>query len=305
MAHLARAAVLFRRAQDPAAVASVTVQEANTFLSAGRHEEAISRAEEALRCLPPGEARLELLARNIVTESLVFLGRPREALRSLFATQPLYEQLRGPRTEQQWSYLVALLLDAFGHDQESSKVYQDNVEGLMEAGLFKNAFWNLLTQFETLFRRGALDQAARTCEEALARIEEAAMDGHGPMKELWRNLLTLVQARRLTENDLHDGLNSLVRSGDDPAPSPPAAESPVPETPAPGSQLVFLAPPDPAASLAGEGYKQALESYDRQLVAAGLAQGKGRIAETSRLLGIPRNSLRAKLKRYFLAGDGS
>lgn len=28
-----------------------------------------------------------------------------------------------------------------------------------------------------------------------------------------------------------------------------------------------------------------------------------RIAETSRLLGIPRNSLRAKLKRYFLTGD--
>jgi hypothetical protein len=27
-------------------------------------------------------------------------------------------------------------------------------------------------------------KAARTCEEALARIDEAGMDGHGPMKEL-------------------------------------------------------------------------------------------------------------------------
>jgi DNA-binding protein Fis len=298
LALLARASLLDRRAQDPA---SVTVQEASALLSAGRHEEAIARAEEALRCLPPGEARLELLARNIVTESLVFLGRPAEALRSLFAAQPLYEQLRGPRTELQWGYLVALLLDAQGLGQESEKVYQDNVAGLMEAGLFKNAFWSLLTQFESLFRRGALDQAARTCEEALARIEEAGMDGHGPMKELWRNLLTLVQARRLTESDLREGLHSLVRSGD----APENRVSPGDDLPPEGARPLSQAPqsPDPATSLAEEGYKQALESYDRQLVAAALAQGKGSIAETSRLLGIPRNSLRAKLKRYFLSGD--
>jgi tetratricopeptide (TPR) repeat protein len=301
LALLARVTLLYRRMQDPAALASVTVQEASALLSAGRHEEAIARAEEALRCLPPGEGRLELLARNIVTESLVFLGRPAEALRSLFASQPLYEQLRGPRTELQWGYLVALLLDAQGLDQESEKVYQDNVEGLMEAGLFKNAFWNLLTQFEALFRRGALDQAARTCEQALARFDEAGMDSHGPMKELCRNLLTLVQARRLTESDLREGLHSLVRAGN----ASENSASPGDDLPPEGARPPSPAPqsPDPATSLAEEGYKQALGRYDRQLVAAALAQGQGSIAETSRLLGIPRNSLRAKLKRYFLTGD--
>jgi tetratricopeptide (TPR) repeat protein len=282
-------------------IASLPVQEANALLSAGRHEEAIARAEEALRCLPPGEGRLELLARSIVTESLVCLGLPSEALRSFFATQPLYEELRGPRTEQHWSYLVALLLDAQGLNQESEEVYQDNVAGLMEAGLFKSAFWNLLNQFELLFQRGALDQAARTCEEALARIEEAGMDSHGPMKELWRNLLTLVQARHLTESDLREGLHSLVRSDD----APENFASPGDDLPPEGERPLSPAPhsPDPATSLAEEGYKQALERYDRQLVAAALAQGKGSIAETSRLLGIPRNSLRAKLKRYFLSGE--
>ncbi|HYU33660.1 MAG TPA: helix-turn-helix domain-containing protein [Thermoanaerobaculia bacterium] len=57
-----------------------------------------------------------------------------------------------------------------------------------------------------------------------------------------------------------------------------------------------LAPPDPAASLAELGYKQALEQYSRQVLAAGYAQGKGQIAEASRLLGITPASLRAKLK---------
>ena len=52
------------------------------------------------------------------------------------------------------------------------------------------------------------------------------------------------------------------------------------------------------------GYEEALERYDRQLIAAGLAQTNGRIRETARLLGIARNTLRAKMKRYGLSGDG-
>jgi Nif-specific regulatory protein len=52
------------------------------------------------------------------------------------------------------------------------------------------------------------------------------------------------------------------------------------------------------------GYEEALERYDRQLIAAGLAQTNGRIRETARLLGIARNTLRAKMKRYGLSGIG-
>lgn len=52
------------------------------------------------------------------------------------------------------------------------------------------------------------------------------------------------------------------------------------------------------------GYEEALERYDRQLIAAGLAQTGGRIRETARLLGIARNTLRAKMKRYGLSGEG-
>jgi DNA-binding NtrC family response regulator len=56
--------------------------------------------------------------------------------------------------------------------------------------------------------------------------------------------------------------------------------------------------------LAEGGYEEALERYDRQLIAAGLAQTHGRIRETARLLDIARNTLRAKMKRYGLTGSG-
>jgi len=77
---LARAAVIYRREQNLAAVASIRVQEANTLVAAGRHEEAMTCAQKALRGLTPREARLEMLARSILTECLAFLRQPTEAL---------------------------------------------------------------------------------------------------------------------------------------------------------------------------------------------------------------------------------
>jgi transcriptional regulator of acetoin/glycerol metabolism len=40
------------------------------------------------------------------------------------------------------------------------------------------------------------------------------------------------------------------------------------------------------------------------VIEAGLAQGHGRIAETCRLLGISRNTLRERVRRYGLGGAG-
>jgi Nif-specific regulatory protein len=76
-----------------------------------------------------------------------------------------------------------------------------------------------------------------------------------------------------------------------------------------GSQSAVAMPADapglsPTVRLAEGGYEEALERYDRQLIAAGLAQTHGRIRETARLLDIARNTLRAKMKRYGLTGSG-
>ncbi|HYU31469.1 MAG TPA: helix-turn-helix domain-containing protein [Thermoanaerobaculia bacterium] len=324
LALLARAAALYRNAKDPVAVAAVTVQEANTLMSACRHEEAIARAKVALRRLPPGEARLELLARNIVIESLVFLGRPDEALHNLVATLPLYEELRSLRTELQLGYLEALLLDALGYASEAEAAFRNNIARRMDAELYKDAFLTVMTRLEFLLQRGELEKAARACDEALARIEDAGMEGHAPIQKLWRALLVLVRERALTESHLLEARHYLVRWGavsvhrvspragvlllpawvTGTAVPEAAASAPEPLATAPqlSGRLVLFEPPDPAASLAELGYKPALERYSRQLLAAGLDQGKGQIAAASRLLGMTPDSLRAKLKG-FLTGE--
>jgi Nif-specific regulatory protein len=58
----------------------------------------------------------------------------------------------------------------------------------------------------------------------------------------------------------------------------------------------------PTIRLADGGYEEALDRYDRQLILAGLSQCGGKIRETARLLGIARNTLRAKMKKYGLTG---
>jgi Nif-specific regulatory protein len=52
--------------------------------------------------------------------------------------------------------------------------------------------------------------------------------------------------------------------------------------------------------LAGGGYEEALNRYDRRLIETALESCGGRIRETARLLGIARNTLKAKMERYGL-----
>lgn len=326
----ARAAAFYRRAQDQTAVATVTVQAACALLSAGQYQEVITRAEVALRRLPPGEPRLELSARSIITESLVFLGRTDEALHSLFATLPLYKELRSLRTELQLGYLEALLLDALGYAREAETAFWNNIARRMDAELTKDAFLTVMTRLELLLGRGELEKAAGACEEALARIEEsevAEVAGDATIQTLWRALLTLVRERALTESHLLEARHYLVRWGAAAArrsipgtgvlqlpawatgtavPAVPESAGGAPDLPAiipqasgpqaPGRRLLIAEPPDPAASLAELGYKGALEQYSRQIVAAGLAQSQGRISDASRLLGLSPKAVQAKLK---------
>jgi tetratricopeptide (TPR) repeat protein len=314
-----RAAAFYHRAQDLTAVASVTVQAAGALLSARRYQDAIHRAEVALRRLPPGEPRLELSARSIIIESLVFLGRTDEALHSLFATLPLFKELRSLRTELQLGYLEALLLDALGYAREAETAFRNNIARRLEADLYKDAFLTVMTRLELLLGRGELEPAARVCEEALARIEEPEVAGHATIRTLLRALLVQVRERALTESHVLEARHCLVRWGAaaarrsiagtgafplpawvpgtaEPETAGGAPEPPAILPPATGRRLLLADLPDPAASLAELGYKGALEQYSRQIVAAGLAQSQGRIGEASRLLGLSPKVVQAKLK---------
>jgi tetratricopeptide (TPR) repeat protein len=72
------------------------------------------------------------------------------------------------------------------------------------------------------------------------------------------------------------------------------------------AELSTTPPPDtaPPLKLSAGGYEEALSRCDRELIAAGLAQSGGKIRETARLLGIARNTLRAKMKKYGLQSSG-
>jgi tetratricopeptide (TPR) repeat protein len=120
LALLAQATALYRRAQDTKAVAALAVQEAGILLAADRFEDAVARAKEALRLLVPWQARLEMQARDLVTEGLLFLARPHEALRTYMDTESLHRDLGERRFGSQVSYLEALLLDGLG-DAETSE----------------------------------------------------------------------------------------------------------------------------------------------------------------------------------------
>jgi transcriptional regulator with GAF, ATPase, and Fis domain len=78
--------------------------------------------------------------------------------------------------------------------------------------------------------------------------------------------------------------------GVDPSRLPPVVREPEPAVASPQSALVT----DP------ERYLELLDDYDQNLVRAGLDRCGGRIRETARVLGIARNTLKSKLRRWGL-----
>jgi tetratricopeptide (TPR) repeat protein/bacterioferritin-associated ferredoxin len=305
---LERAASLYRRSEDAAGLANVAVKEAGTLLANLHFAEALHCAEEALRILSPRDLRLEMLARSIITECLIELRRPAESLRSLFATWPAYQQHSGPRTQLKATYLEARLLDLFGFVRESEKSFREVINGYIDEELYKDAFLTILTFFESLYKRGALDKAAKVCEDASRLLDTPLC--HDQMKQVWAELLEQVRSRALTVGRVLQVRLYLLRHWSVPADGLPLAEVSIPlvlEAAAPEpvslpSQPAPVAPepPEPPPSLADGGYEAALERYDRQLIAAALEECGGRIRETARLLGISRNTLRAKMGKYGL-----
>lgn len=73
---------------------------------------------------------------------------------------------------------------------------------------------------------------------------------------------------------------------------------PVLELPAPP-------PTPPGEALGGGAYKAALDGYDRALIAAALKESGGSIKATARYLGVSRNGLRDKVRKYGLESGAS
>jgi hypothetical protein len=157
------------------------------------------------------------LARSIITESLIFLGRSSEALRSFVATRPIYEQLGGRRTRLKVTYLEALLLAALGCARESEKAFRDVIDGYIEEELFKDAFLSLLTFFETLVKRNALGKAKQVYKEAAELLSQAGTGSHEQMRHVWRQLLEKIEAESLKEYQVREVRQYVCRHWNTPA----------------------------------------------------------------------------------------
>jgi tetratricopeptide (TPR) repeat protein len=299
---LARQAVeIFRGLEDGYGEAHNAVLEAAILTAACRPAEALEKARQAFTHIPTYEVRLQILARLIVIDCLVTLGRSSEALHHFRAWQPIFEQAADLGTRLKRAHAEARLLDALGHDREAEKLFRGTVRTFFDHELYKDGFVTLLTLFECLCRRGALRKAADLCEEAIAAMSESGDACNDEVRRTWEELLAVVKIRQPGDEELAAARNYLIcnwsvpKGGAFALPRLEAAVARADAAPAP--------PPPPPAPAAGEGrmrFQSAREAYEKTLVAAALEQTGGNISEASRLLGMSRPTLRARIRVYGL-----
>ncbi len=300
LAHVRRAVEIFRTLEDWQALAHNAVLEANCLLAACRPAEAIESAHFALERMPPHEIRLQVLAKFILVEGLVLLERPLEAVPRFMEAKSLCEQA-DPATRLRALYFEARLLDGLDRVRESEKLFRKAVKTYFDQELYKEAFITLLTLFECLCRRGALGKAAALCEEAITATSQAGSACNEQIRLAWEELLAAVRVRQLSESELIQARQYLVRNWSVAAGTFRLARVETALRPGPPSEVPEPPPLPAAEEPAGPGsFQAAREEYDRRLVVAALEQSGGNLSETSRRLGISRNTLKARLRLYGL-----
>jgi len=217
-----QAAGLYQSIGDPKGVAAMKVQASDALYGAGKADEAIKMAEDALALLSSDSeaVRLKLLARSIIIESMVALGRPTAARRRYEATKHLYHEVGGRLTLLRGEYLEAKLLDALGHARESEKLFRKAIDGVTEMEVYRLSFLFRFAFFESLFKRDALGKAARLCEESIELLQ-ITKGSHAQMSQVWKDLLAAVKAEGLKEYHLAIMRDYLVRHWAAPAPRVP------------------------------------------------------------------------------------
>jgi tetratricopeptide (TPR) repeat protein len=306
LAYVRRGVEIFQELEDWPAVAHNTVLEANCLLAAYRPAEAIERAQFALDYIPRKELRLEVLAKLILVESLVILERPLEALFHFMEVHSLCEQTE-PGTRLRGLHCEARLLDGLGCTRESEKLFRHAIKAFFHHEIYQQAFTTLLTLFECLCRRGALGKAAAVCEEAIAATSEAGEACNEEIRHVWEELLATIRVRQLSEVELAQARQYLVRNWSVPRGAFVLQSLEATYTSPPGVPTLELpeAPPSPPEGITPSSYQAAREQHDRQLIATALKQSGGRIREAARLLGISRNGLKAKIRQYGLEEEVS
>ncbi len=299
LALVRRAVEILRELGDAQPVAHNLVLEAGILLAANEPAEAIRKAKSALQDMPRHELRLQTLARFVLVEGLVLLGRPHEALGWFLSTKPLLEQVGDLGTKLQTVYVEAHLLDGLGQARMSEKLFRKAIKAYFDHELYKEAFITLLTLFECFCRRGALGKAVALCESAIAATSEAGEACNKAICQAWEELLAAVRVRQLEEAELAAARQYLVRNWSVARGGAlvlvkleAAVEPEVQAAPAP--------PPLPQSPEEAVDHPAALAAYERQLIAHALQQAEGNVTKASRLLGLSRNGLKGKIQRFGL-----
>jgi tetratricopeptide (TPR) repeat protein len=300
LAHVRRAVEIFRDLEDWQAVVHNVVLETSCLLAACRPDEGIERARFALERMPPHEIRLQVLAKLALVEGLILLERPLEAFPDFIEAKSLCEHV-DTGTRLRLVYFEARLLASLKRIPESEKLFRHTIKTYFDQELYKEAFITLLTLFECLVRRGALGKAAALCEEAIAATSQAGSACNEQIRRAWEELLAVVRVRQLSESELIQARQYLVRNWSVAAgtfrlprvePATFSAKPPanIPEPPPlPGDE-----------DSSPESFQAAREEFDRRLTAAALEQAGGNLSEASRRLGISRVTLRARKRLYGL-----
>jgi tetratricopeptide (TPR) repeat protein len=302
LGYSSRALELYRQIGDWVAVARTAIVEAGTLLASGQVEDAIVKANLALGLLGPEESRLELLARGIIIESYVILGRSLEALHLFSRAAPLFERPADSSTRLRVRFLEARLLDGLGNVREAEKLFKDVYQAFIDMESYKDAFVTLMTLFESQCQRGALDKAARLCQTAIEGTHQMGTASNTQIRETWQKLLLAIQVGQLQKADVEDARQFFVRYWNIP---PKGGIRSLPQVRKPVRPTVELSSPIPSrpavpAAINPSSYKEARDTYDRELVFAALRETGGSLSEASRRLGLSRMTLRAKLRQYGL-----
>lgn len=299
LVHVRQAVAIFRELEDWKSFAHNMVLEAGCLLAAYRPSEAIEVAHFALERMPSQNLRLRVLAKLIIAESLVILDRSFEALSDFMEAKSLCEEA-DPVMRLRALHCEARILDGIGAVRESEKLFRSAIKAYFDQELYKQAFLTLLSLFESLCRRGALGKAASLCEEAIAATSQSGEACNEQIRMAWEELLAVVRVRQLSESELIQARQFLVRNWSVPAgafllPRVETVAVPAPEP------LFEVPPPQPVPTgdeVTADSFWMALEGYERTVIEAALKHTGGNLAETCRLLRISRNTLKERMRRY-------
>jgi tetratricopeptide (TPR) repeat protein len=298
LSYVRRAVELYRELEDWPAVAHNAVKEAGCLLAAHRLPEAIERSHFALERTPAHEIRLQILAKLILAESLIILDRTLEARPHLTDAKKLCP-LADVASQLLAVSVEARLLDAVGRVRESERLFRQTIRAFFDQELYKQAFLTLLTLFECQCKRGALDKAAALCEEAIAATSQAGEACNEQIRRAWEELLAAVRVRQLSESELIQARQYLLRNWSVATGTfhLPRVETTVTLQAAPPADIP-PPPPIPSEDAPPGSFPAAREEYDRRLIKAALEKAQGNLTEASRILGVSRNTLKARMRLY-------